>query len=126
MVVFSGSINGLIGKLFNKGRFSEIEKIYKKLNNIYKDNFYIEIQRHGDQNEKSFENFNLAESKKFNIPIIASHEVFYLEKSMHEAHDALTCIGNKTYVNEKNRIRLSDQHYFKSTEEMLYLFSDLP
>ncbi len=126
LVVFSGSINGLIGKLFNKGRFSEIEKIYKKLNNIYKDNFYIEIQRHGDQNEKSFENFNLAESKKFNIPIIASHEVFYLEKSMHEAHDALTCIGNKTYVNEKNRIRLSDQHYFKSTEEMLHLFSDLP
>ena len=126
LVVFSGSINGLIGKLFNKGKFDEIEKIYKELNNTYKDNFYIEIQRHGDQNEKSFENFNLGKSKKFNIPIIASQEVFYLDKSMYEAHDVLTCIGNKTYVNEKNRIKLSDQHYFKTSQQMSDLFSDLP
>ena len=45
---------------------------------------------------------------------------------MHEAHDALTCIGAKTYVNEKNRIKYSNQHYFKSKEEMSELFSDLP
>ena len=44
---------------------------------------------------------------------------------MHEAHDALICIGNKTYVNEKNRIKLSNQHYFKSNSEMTELFSDL-
>ena len=38
----------------------------------------------------------------------------------------LTCIGSKTYVNEKNRIKYSDQHYFKSDEEMSKLFFDLP
>ena len=45
---------------------------------------------------------------------------------MHEAHDALICIGTKTYLNEKNRIKYSDQHYFKTDEEMFKLFSDLP
>ena len=45
---------------------------------------------------------------------------------MHEAHDALTCIGSKTYINEKNRTKYSNQHYFKSNEEMSTLFSDLP
>ncbi len=45
---------------------------------------------------------------------------------MHEAHDALTCIGTKTYINEKNRVKYSDQHYFKTDEEMSKLFSDLP
>ena len=45
---------------------------------------------------------------------------------MHEAHDALTCIGSKTYINDKNRVKYSDQHYFKSDEEMFKLFSDLP
>ena len=45
---------------------------------------------------------------------------------MHEAHDALTCIGSKSYINEKNRIKYSNQHYFKSNEEMSKLFSDLP
>jgi DNA polymerase-3 subunit alpha len=45
---------------------------------------------------------------------------------MHEAHDALICIGNKTYVNEKSRIKLSNQHYFKDNSEMTELFADLP
>ena len=45
---------------------------------------------------------------------------------MHEAHDALICIGNKTYVNDKNRIKYSDQHYFKNNSEMSDLFADLP
>ena len=66
--------------MFNKGKFSEIEEIYKSLKKSFKDNFYIEIQRHNDQNEKLFENYNLNLSKKFEIPIIATHEVFYLKK----------------------------------------------
>ena len=45
---------------------------------------------------------------------------------MHEAHDALICIKNKTYVNEKNRIRFSNQHYLKNNSEMSELFADLP
>ncbi len=126
IILLSGSINGLIGKLFNKGKFSEIEEIYKIVKKIYQDNFYIEIQRHNDLNEKSFENYNLNLSKKLNLPLIATHEVYYLDKSMHDAHEALICIGNKTYLNDKNRISFSDQHYFKSSKEMYELFSDLP
>ncbi len=45
---------------------------------------------------------------------------------MHEAHDAYICIGQKAYVEDKNRINYSDQHYLKSNEEMLKLFADLP
>ena len=45
---------------------------------------------------------------------------------MHEAHDALICIGHKTYVNDKSRIRLSNQHYYKNNSEMTELFADLP
>ena len=45
---------------------------------------------------------------------------------MFEAHDALMCIGQKTYVNDTTRIKLSNQHYFKSSEEMIEVFKDLP
>ena len=45
---------------------------------------------------------------------------------MHEAHDALICIKNKTYVNDKNRLKFSNQHYFKNNSEMSELFADLP
>ena len=80
---------------------------------FFGDRFYLEIQRHNDTNENGFEKFNLKQSVELEIPIIATNEVFYLSKDMHEAHDALICIGNKTYINEKNRLKLSDQHYQK-------------
>ena len=124
--VFSGSIFGLFGKLFDKGKFTEITNLYKKLSKSFGDKFYLEIQRHKDLNEKSFEKFNLDLSKKIEIPLIATNEVFYLTKDMHEAHDALICIKDKTYINEKNRIKFSSEHYLKNDKEMSELFSDLP
>ena len=126
VALFSGTIFGLFGKLFDKAKFSEIDEVYAKLKSIYKDRFYLEIQRHNDQNEISFEKFNLKKSSDFEIPLIATNETFYLNKDTHEAHDALICIKNKTYVNEKKRLSLSDHHYFKSDIEMSELFSDIP
>ncbi len=126
VAVFSGTVFGLFGKLFDKGKFTEINDLYSKIKNTFDDRFYLEIQRHNDLNEIGFEKFNLKKSLDLEIPIIATTEVFYLDKEMHEAHDALICIGNKTYVNEKNRLRLSDQHYLKTNSEMSELFADLP
>ena len=124
--IFSGTVFGLFGKLFEKGKFIEIKNLYEKLKIKFKDRFYLEIQRHNDQNEIGFEKFNLNKSLELEIPLIATNEVFYLNKDMHEAHDALICIGNKSYINDKNRIRFSDQHYFKNNSEMSELFADLP
>ena len=126
VAIFSGTVFGLFGKLFDKGKFVEINNLYNQIKKSFGDRFYIEIQRHNDLNEISFEKFNLKKSLEIEIPIIATNEVFYLNKDMYEAHDALICIGNKTYVNEKNRLRFTDQHYLKTNSEMLNLFSDLP
>ena len=126
LILLSGSFDGLIGKIFFKNRTDEIIEIFKKIKDIFKDNFYIEIQRHNDEGEKQFEKFLLNSSEKLNIPIIATQEVFYLEKEMHEAHDAYLCIGEKTYVNVKDRRKYTDEHYLKSSEEMHKLFEDLP
>ncbi len=126
IAIFSGTIDGLIGKLFNQGKYQDISDIYSNLISNYKDRFYIEIQRHGDINEKIFEKYNLQKSNELDIPIIATHEVYYLDKNMHEAHDALICIGNKTYVNDKNRKKFTNQHYLKTSKEMSELFYDIP
>ena len=126
VALFSGTINGLFGQLFDKGKFTEIQELYLKLKSKYNDRFYIEIQRHQDQNEIAFEKFNLSTSLNLEIPLIATNEVYYLDKNMHEAHDALICIKNKTYINEKNRVRFTNQHYLKNNTEMSELFIDLP
>ena len=124
--IFSGTVFGFFGKLFEKGKFLEISDLYKKLKKNFNENFYIEIQRHNDQNELSFEKFNLNQSNTLKIPLIATNEVFYLSKDMYEAHDALICIGNKTYINEKKRIKYTSEHYLKNDMEMSKLFSDIP
>ena len=126
IIVLSGTINGLSGLLFDKGKTSEVKELYSLIKSSFKDRFYIEIQRHNDFNENIFEKFNLNLSNILSIPIIATQEVFYIDKSMYEAHDALICIGGKTYLNEKKRLKYSNQHYFKNTEEMKKLFLDLP
>ena len=126
IAILSGTVNGFFGKLFDKGKFEDITKLFTNLKLNYGNRFYIEIQRHNDLNEVEFEKFNLSQSEKLKIPIIATNEVFYLNQDMHEAHDALICIKNKTYVNEKNRIRFSNHHYLKDDNEMAKLFSDLP
>ena len=126
LIVTLGSLNSLAGYLFQKDRLFELKEIYIFLKKLFKENFYIEIQRHGDINEKNLEIYNLKISKELNIPIIASHEVYYLDKNIYDAHDALICIGSKNYINDKNRLKLSNNHYFKSSDEMIELFSDLP
>jgi len=126
LILLSGSFDALIGKLFFKNFTDEIIILFKKFKKNFKDNFYLEIQRHNDVGEKVFENFLLKTSEKLDIPLIATNEVFYLNKDMHEAHDAYLCIGEKTYVNVSDRKKYSDQHYLKSAEEMHQLFHDLP
>ncbi len=126
IILLSGSINGLLGNLFNKGKFDDIVELYNIFKDKFKNNFYIEIQRHNDINEKSFELFNLNKSKNLEIPIIATNEIYYIDKNMYEAHDALICIGNKTYLNDENRKKFSDQHYLKTDKQMEELFYDLP
>ncbi|MAJ22161.1 MAG: DNA polymerase III subunit alpha [Candidatus Pelagibacter sp. TMED64] len=124
--VFTGTINGLFGKLFTKNLIKDIDEIIQLLQSSFKNNLYIEIQRHNDLGENEYEEFLLNISKKFNLPLIATHEVFYINKDMYEAHDAFLCIGLKSHVNDKNRKRYSNQHYLKDSKEMFELFSDLP
>jgi len=126
LILLTGAIDGFFGKLFFNNLTDEIFFLLKKFKKTYGDNIYLEIQRHNDPGERLFENFLLKISEELKLPIIATNEVFYLDKDMHEAHDAYLCIGEKTYVNVKDRRRYSDQHYLKTAKQMNELFKDLP
>ena len=84
------------------------------------------MQRHNEVDEKNFENYILNFSKLSNVPLIATQEVYYLNQEMFEAHDALICIGEKKFVDDKNRLKYSNQHFFKKHEDLLKIYSDIP
>ena len=126
LILLTGNYTNFFGKLFYKNKLNIFEKILNSLKDNFKDRLYIEIQRHNEQQEKNFENYLLKISKSLKLPLIASQEIFYLNKEMYEAHDALICIGEKNFVDDKKRFRYNNQHYFKTQEELIQLYSDIP
>jgi DNA polymerase-3 subunit alpha len=126
LILLSGNHTNFFGKIFNKNKLKDFEQILKTLKNSFQNRLYIEIQRHNENQEKNFENYLLNISKSLNLPLIATQEVFYLNEDMFEAHDALVCIGEKNFIDDKNRFKYSNQHYFKSQEELKKLYSDIP
>ena len=126
LILLTGNYTNFFGKLFYKNKLKDFEQILNTLKKNFSDRLYIEIQRHNEFQEKNFENYLLNISKSLNLPLIATQEIFYLYEDMYEAHDALICIGEKNFVDDKNRFRYNNQHYFKPQNELEKLYSDIP
>ena len=126
LILLTGNYYNFFGKLLYANKIKDFERIIKSLKDHFNDRIYFEIQRHGENEEKNFENQLLNYSKALEIPLIATQEVFYLSGDMHEAHDALTCIGEKKFIDDKNRFKFSNQHFLKKNEELSKLYSDVP
>lgn len=126
IILLSGGYQGPIGKAILRNQKTKAENISKVLNSIFGDDFYIELQRHGWENEQQTEQDFIDIAYKYNIPLVATNDCYFLNKNMYEAQDALSCIADGRYVSEKNRSKLTQEHYFKSEIEMEELFHDIP
>ena len=126
LILLTGNYYNFFGKLLYANKIKDFEKIIRSLKTHFEDRIYFEIQRHGENDEKNFENHLLSYSKILKIPLIATQEVFYLKEDMYEAHDALMCIGEKNFVDDKSRFKYNNQHYLKKEDELLKLYSDIP
>ena len=126
LILLTGSYRDFFGKLLHFNKIKSFNETIDLLKKHFTNRIYIEIQRHNENNEKNFENHLLNISKSTQIPLIATQEVFYLDKDMYEAHDALTCIGKKNFVDDENRFKFSNQHFLKNHEELEKLYSDIP
>ena len=126
LILLTGNYTNFFGQLFYKNKLKDFEQILNSLKINFKDRIYVEIQRHNELQEKNFENYLLNISKSLQLPLIATQEIFYLNQDMYEAHDALICIGEKNFIDDKNRFKYNNQHYFKSQDELEKLYSDIP
>ncbi len=126
LIVLSGSTYDLFGRLFKLNKISVMRKLLKELSQKFMNNFYLEIQRHQEDDEKNYEEFLIQISSELDLPLIASQEVFYINENMAEAHDALICIGEKTFIDDKNRKKYKKKHHIKHTSEIKKVFEDIP
>ena len=126
LIILTGGHFDFFGNLFKLNKNKIISEILLDLKKVFKERIYIELQRHKEPGEKSFENFLINLSSTTQLPLIASQEVYYLKKDMFEAHDALICIGEKSFIDDQSRKRYSSEHYLKDSDSLKKLFSDLP
>ncbi len=113
-------------RLLLKQKHAEAEAYVQRLQSIYGDRLYIELTRHGLQDERVIESKLLDLAQRFNVPIVATNHSYFLDTKTFPAYDAFLCIAEGKFVNQDNRRRVTENHRFKSMDEMIELFKDLP
>lgn len=126
LICLSGAHLGPIGMALLAGQEEQAKIFSKRLLDVFGDRFYIEIQRHGLEDEIKTEPGFLEIAQNMNIPIVATNDVCFASSKDYEAADALGCVLGQTKVIDPERSRKSSEQYFKSYEEMAEIFSDLP
>ncbi len=126
LICLTGGVKGPVGKYLQEDQFEKAEECLKYLNNIFPGRLYMEIARHGLAIEKKLESIFIDYAYRYDIPLVATNQVFFPKRKMYEAHDALLCIADGNYVEQTDRRQETPEHYFKSTDEMVKLFEDLP
>lgn len=105
----------------------EINHILENLKLIFnQDRLYLEICRHGYEYEQLLEIVTIFFANLHNLPLVATNNILYPRAQDQRAHDALICIRDGFYMSDFERKKFTQEHYFKSAQEMLELFSDLP
>jgi DNA polymerase-3 subunit alpha len=126
LIVLSAYTEGVIGKLLLGNATDAATNSAKKLQKLFGDRFYFEIMRHQLEQERRIEDKYLQIANHLKIPLLATNQVLFSDISMHDSHDVLLCISEGVVRDVQDRKRASNQCYFKSSEEMITLFKDLP
>lgn len=127
LIVLSSCIKGEIPYKIIKGDYNGALNAAKYYKDLFKDDFYLELQNHGLNEEQIAIKGLLTLSKELDIPVVATNDTHYLRKEDAEAHDVLLCIQTNKDREDNARLKFSsDQLYFKSPAEMSEAFTDLP
>ena len=126
LIALTGGIAGTVGRHLLDGQRAKAEETLQKLKTIFPNRLYVELMRHRLRAEERIEGGLIDLAYTLGIPLVATNDCFFADEGMYQAHDALICIAEKSFVSVHNRRRLTPDHRFKSAEEMVKLFADIP
>jgi DNA polymerase-3 subunit alpha len=141
LIATSCCLGALVPQAILKKGEAEAEKEFQWWLNLFGEDYYVELQRHGLPEQNKVNDVLIKFAKKYGVKIIASNDSHYVDQSDFNAHDILLCIntGEKlstpalreftdddVHVKNKRFAFPNDQFYFKTSEEMSKNFDDLP
>ncbi len=126
LIALTGGPGGPLNHALIQGNAELATARLLTLRKAFPDALYIELQRHGTDDERATEPQLLAMAYAHNLPLVATNEPYFAHRQDHEAHDALIAISEGRLVSEDDRRKVSQEHGFKTRAEMQTLFKDLP
>ncbi|MCL5276874.1 MAG: DNA polymerase III subunit alpha [Deltaproteobacteria bacterium] len=127
LIAMSACLHGEIASKLLSGKAAEALAAAEQYREIFKDDFFLEVQSNGIKEQLVANNLLYDLSANLHIPLVATNDVHYLDSSDAKAHDALLCIQTKKKLSDADRLRFSTQElYLKTREEMAKAFSSHP
>ncbi len=127
LICLSACIAGGIPARILNGDYEGAKKLALYLKSVFGDDFYIEIQNHGLDEQKRVLPHLIRLADEIKAEIVATNDVHYLKKEDAEMQDVLMCIQMKKTLDDPDRLKMqTDEFYFKSGDEMAELFAKWP
>lgn len=136
LIVCSACIGGEVPKKVLNGQLDEAEEAVRWYKNLFGDDYYLELQRHKATAPRSnHEAYPLQQTanaqllqyaKKYNVKVICSNDVHFVDEENAEAHDRLICLSTGKDLDDPSRMLYTKQEWMKTKEEMNILFADIP
>ncbi len=124
LICLSACIQGEVAKSIINGNIDEAKETAKWYKNLFKDDYYIEIQDHGLKEEKIANEGLIPLAKELDIPLVITNDSHYLKKEDANWHDTLLCINTNALKEEENRFKFlpNTEFYVKTVDELREAF----
>ena len=128
LICLSACVAGEIPQSILQDNLERADALVREYLEIFgKDNFFLELQNHGLEEERRANIVLVELAKKYGIGLVATNDLHYVRREDSDFHDVLLCIQMNKTVEDQERMRFnSDDYYLKSPEEMRMLFPELP
>ena len=127
LIVLSGAEYGPVGQALVAGDRDRAALLATRLARLFKDRFYIELQRAGLPGNEAHVRAAVQLAAELKLPVVATHPVQFATADDFEAHEARVCVSEGELLsNPKRAKRFCEEQYFKTQAQMEALFADLP
>ena len=125
LICLSACVGGDIPQAILRGDYKKAEELVVFFKELFGDDFYLEIQNHGLEEQILVNSYLRSYAKKYGIKTVATNDVHYIDKTDASVHDVLMCVQTSTKIDTPNRMKMPcDEFYLKSYDEMLEAFPD--
>jgi DNA polymerase-3 subunit alpha len=126
LICLSGGPNGPIDGALRQQHAPLARDRLLRLRDAFGDRLYVELQRHGSDDERLGEEALVGLAFELDLPVVATNEPYFARPEDYAAHDALLCIADGEVLATADRRHVTTEHYFKTPQEMAALFADIP